>query len=102
MKRYYQPVPVTHNAATDGPAQPDGGSYTCGCNKGWTGDGWAQGAGCKDLADCASAPCAYGEGADEGAASCTCVFYLSIYLSIYQLFRKLRGHCHRHSTKKYY
>merc|ERR1719240_696575 len=32
----------------------------------------AQGAGCKDVDDCASDPCAYGECSDEGAAAYLC------------------------------
>ena len=62
----------THECARHALCTNNGGSYTCACNRGWTGDGWAQGAGCKDVDDCASNPCAFGTCEDNGAASYTC------------------------------
>jgi hypothetical protein len=64
----------THQCANHALCSNTAGSYTCACNIGYTGDGMAQGGGCRDIDDCASDPCDYGECTDVGAAAyrCTC------------------------------
>ena len=62
----------THECARHALCKNTPGAYTCQCNLGYTGDGYAQGAGCKDVDDCASNPCAFGTCEDNGAASYTC------------------------------
>jgi hypothetical protein len=62
----------THNCARFAQCTDTDGSFTCACNGGWSGDGYAEGSGCKDIDDCASDPCDYGDCTDEGAAAYTC------------------------------
>ncbi|XP_078612873.1 uncharacterized protein LOC144882755 isoform X3 [Branchiostoma floridae x Branchiostoma japonicum] len=54
--------PCLHGTCTD-----DGGSYTCSCNNGWTGQD------CDQVDDCASSPCAHGTCTnDVGSYTCSC------------------------------
>jgi len=62
----------THECARHSLCTNNAGSYTCACNAGYSGDGEAMGDGCKDIDDCASNPCDFGECTDEGAEAYTC------------------------------
>ncbi|XP_078612876.1 uncharacterized protein LOC144882755 isoform X5 [Branchiostoma floridae x Branchiostoma japonicum] len=54
--------PCLHGTCTD-----DGGSYTCSCNNGWTGQD------CDQADECASSPCAHGTCTDDvGSYTCSC------------------------------